>query len=674
MISEDSQLDERLEKTYRGVCRRPPWHFDGSAAAQLLKEQYGIQGPASFGLEKMPACVSAAGCLLHYCKETQRASLKHLQAIKIEQQDDSIILDAISRRNLELEHDLTGNRDYSLLRIIDSTVTPMGSRLLRRWLNRPIRDHDSLRLRLDAVGRILADRNYLDIRESYRGISDMERILTRISLGSARPRDLIQLRSTLHELPHLKIRIEAIDSPRLQELHHTIGDFGELSQFLTIALVDNPPVTLRDGGAIAEGFDKELDDLRRLSNDASDFLLNLEIRERERTGINNLKVGYNRVHGYYIEISRLQSANVPDNYHRRQTLKASERFITEELKSFEDRVLSAQSKALAREKALYETILDHICEDLVPLQGCASALAEIDVLTSFAERADNLNFNAPVFSHEPEIQIKAGRHPVVELHQTEAFIANDLKLDQDRSMLIITGPNMGGKSTYMRQTALIVILAHIGSYVPAESACFGPIDRIFTRIGAADNLAQGQSTFMVEMTETANILNNATSNSLVLMDEIGRGTSTSDGLALAWATAVNLASSVHAYTLFATHYFELTGLPVEYDTTANVYVDAVEHGDKIIFMHAVKEGAANRSYGLQVAQLAGVPKSIIDNARQRLQEIEDQPQLLHVSAKQDDMFNQQDPALEALKKINPDEMTPKQALEMLYHLHSLIKE
>ncbi|MBF8268573.1 MAG: DNA mismatch repair protein MutS [Gammaproteobacteria bacterium] len=675
LLPEDSPLFDELGMTYKGITRRPPWHYEVKAAEAWVRNQYGVQELSGFGVAHLPRLVSAAGALLQYLHETQRTSLIHLKPIRLDQQTDCIVLDAISRRNLELESDLSGNANHSLLKIMDTAATSMGSRLLRRWLNRPIRDQETLRYRLDAVSHMLTDRNYIATRESLRRIGDLERILTRVAMLTARPRDLIQLRATLTELPSLKQLIDKIDSPRLRLLASAINTCPELYQYLVSALVDAPPATIRDGGIIADGFDPELDELRHLDLGTSAYLLELETREKSRTGINNLKVAYNRVHGYYIEISRLHSDSVPEDYHRRQTLKATERFITQELKSFEDRILGAQSKALAREKQLYQTILERICQDLIALQQCAAAIAEIDVLTAFAERADNLDFNPPAFSSESGIAIVAGRHPVIEQYRTGPFIPNDLCLNDSRRMLIITGPNMGGKSTYMRQIALISILAHIGSYVPVQTAVFGPIDRIFTRIGAADDLVGGQSTFMVEMTETANILNNATRNSLVLMDEIGRGTGTEDGLALAWCCAAHLASEVGAYTLFATHYFELTALPAHVPHTENVHLDVVEHGEKIVFMHTVKEGPASRSYGLQVAQLAGIPKTIIEQAKNRLGEMEQRAYITgQAIPPQTDMFQQQHSLLEELKTLNPDEITPKQALDILFNLHARVTQ
>ena len=668
LLAEDAALVQRLQREYPGITTRPPWHYDLTAATDLIRDQYQLANLRGFGLDTLPGAVCAAGCLLLYCRETQRSRIRHLQPIRVEHRDDCIILDAISRRNLELESDLTGNRSYSLLHIMDTTVTPMGGRMLYRWLNRPIRDQRQLRLRLDAVAVLLEDRRYLTLRESMRTICDLERILTRVSLGSARPRDLARLRDTLGDLPGLLQQLAGIDSPRLNELCCSIDTRPLLHAHLVHALMESPPLLLREGGVIADGFDHELDELRRLGSDAGAFLTELEARERQRTGITGLRVGFNRVHGYYIEISRQFSATVPEDYHRRQTLKTGERFITAELKAFEERALSARSRALVREKALYEALLARICEDLPVLQASAAAIAEIDVLACFAERADTLNLSAPAFDTRAGMTIEGGRHPIVEQYQASAFIANDLDLNEDRTMLIITGPNMGGKSTYMRQTALIAIMAHIGSFVPARSARFGPIDRIFTRIGASDNLASGQSTFMVEMTETANILNNATTDSLVLMDEIGRGTSTSDGLALAWACALYLARSVRANTLFATHFFELTEIPALALNACNVHVDVVEHGERIIFMHSVKPGPASRSYGLQVARLAGVPEAILAAARDRLLESGAVAPEGAARQAQPDLFQRTHPVLEMLADIDPDELTPKQALELLYQL------
>ncbi len=673
LIDEDSNLDNWLESRCKSISRRPPWHFDENSARAKLKSQYGVNSLSGFGCEELNVGLACAGALLDYAEETQRSSLLHLQVLKRHQKDDYIVLDVISQRNLELEQDLSGRKEYSLLGVIDATTTPMGSRLLRRWIHRPLRDQQLLRLRHNAVANLLRNRRFIELRSCLNSINDIERILTRIAYKSARPRDLLQLRTSIATLPELRQILAEIDSPHLQQLLEDIGEFPDLHDYLCRALLESPPLTIRDGGVIAAGFDVELDELNVLSADASQFLQELEDREKRRSGLPSLKVGYNRIHGYYIEISRLQSDKVPLDYHRKQTLKSTERFITEELKSFEDKVLSAKSKALAREKFLYEKVLERIAEDLAALQKSANAIAEIDVLGCFSERAESLDLSQPEFSLNSGMDIRGGRHLVVEQVQTQPFIANDTTLNEARRMLIITGPNMGGKSTYMRQTALIIILAHIGSFVPAESACFGPVDRIFTRIGAGDDLAQGQSTFMVEMIEAANIVNNATADSLVLMDEIGRGTSTFDGLALAWACAMHLAEKVTAYTLFATHYFELTTLPEHCDSVANVHLDAVEHGDQIVFMHAVKDGPASRSYGLQVAQLAGIPVDIIKHARQRLMEMESNSSAPVSPKPQNDLFEPDNPVIDELRAMNPDELTPRQAHELLYSLKSKLQ-
>ena len=660
-----------LDSQNKTLTKRPDWHFNQTTAESIIKEQYKVKDLTGFGCQDMTSAISALGGLIQYLNETQKIGLPHLQTPKINLADDIIQIDAVSRRNLEIETGLVEGRSHTLLNVIDTTSTVMGGRLLRRWCQQPIRNHDILKLRHDAVEKLLNNRCHSDFHESMRGICDIERIMSRVALKSAKPRDLTQLRSSLALLPDIKQGMDKVDSPRLKALSENIDLFSELLDTLNNALVDEPPVIIRDGGVIADGYDSELDELRQLSNDAGQFLTDLEKQEKERTGIQGLKVGYNRVHGYYIEISRLYSANVPDNYNRRQTLKATERFITPELKEFENKILGAKDKSLACEKNLYNQLLDYITKYLSELQLCASALAEFDIYLCFSEIAETLNFTAPVLTKEKGITIEAGRHPVVEQIQSEPFIANDLALDTEHQMLIITGPNMGGKSTYMRQTALIVLLAYIGSYVPAKKAVIGPIDRLFTRIGASDDLASGRSTFMVEMTETANILNNATNNSLVLMDEIGRGTSTYDGLALAWACASHLAKVTQAYTLFATHYFELTSLPEHEDNVLNVHMDVVEHGDEIVLLHSVKPGPANQSYGIQVASLAGIPKAVITAAKNRLHDIENQNPIESAKKPQADLFNE-NPLLEKLKLIDPDSTNPKQALALLYELRAML--
>ncbi len=677
LLSEELAHMLKLDDHYP-VRQQPPWYFEEETATRLLTEQTGTKDLQGFGCDTMTSAISAAGCLMQYALDTQRANLPHIHGIRVERREDSVVIDAASRRNLELDSNLMGGRDNTLLDVLDQSTTAMGSRLLRRWLNRPMRDQTLLNNRLQAVETLLENQNFESPREVLRGIADMERILARIGLKSARPRDLAQLRDTLSLIPDVAYSVSTLDSPQIQETITRLGQHPELSKLLQLAVIDNPPVVMRDGGVIAPGYDSELDELRSLKQNAGQYLIDLEAREKERSGIATLKVAYNRVHGYYIEVSKLQAANVPADYVRRQTLKGAERYITPELKSFEDKVLSANERALTREKALYEQLLEKLIPHLAELQTSATALAELDVLANLAERADSLNLSKPELITTPCLNIVGGRHPVVEKNLDTPFVPNDTRFDNERRMLIITGPNMGGKSTYMRQTALITLLAHIGSFVPAESAIIGPIDRIFTRIGASDDLAGGRSTFMVEMTETANILHNATEQSLVLMDEVGRGTSTFDGLSLAWACAEHLAAKVSAFTLFATHYFELTTMSEQHSNVVNVPLDAVEHGDNIVFMHAVKEGPANQSYGLQVAALAGVPRAVINAAKQRLYQLENTavsttPPGNHASEPQLGLFEPQPhPATEKLAEIAPDELTPRQALETLYQLKQLL--
>ncbi|HKV65937.1 MAG TPA: DNA mismatch repair protein MutS, partial [Rhodanobacteraceae bacterium] len=572
-----------------GLRKRPPWHFDETSARRELTRFFGTRDLSGFGADGVPLAVAAAGCLLGYLQETQKAALPHLTGLAVESADETVAMDATTRRNLELDTHPSGDTRYTLLGVLDSTITPMGARALRRWLHRPLRDHAALRLRHQSLAALIESGVLQVLREKLRAIGDLERILARVALRSARPRDLATLRDGLAAAPSLRETIEKLDSPLLHELLEHLGEHRGTVHLLQAAVVERPPALLREGGAIADGYDAELDELRKLSTHADQYLVELETRERAATGIATLKVGYNRVHGYYIEFGKTQAEKAPAHYTRRQTTKNAERYITEELKAFEDKVLSARERALMRERALYDGVLDALIEKLAPLKQAAQSLAELDVLAALAERADALNWSRPQLADEARIAIERGRHPVVEVVRTEPFEPNDLALNDSRRMLVITGPNMGGKSTYMRQNALIVLLAHIGSYVPAAAATIGPIDRIFTRIGAGDDLARGQSTFMVEMSETANILHNATAQSLVLMDEVGRGTSTYDGLALARAAAVHLATVNRAFTLFATHYFELTELAAQFDTIANVHLDAVEYhdarqGDQLVFM------------------------------------------------------------------------------------------
>ena len=673
-----------------GMRRRAPWLFDADSGRRQLLKFFNLHDLTGFGIDDRPQAIAAAAALLGYVEETQKQRLPHLTSIAVESGDGAIAMNAATRRHLELDSRIDGDTRHTLLGVLDASITPMGGRLLRRWLHRPLRDRPTLRERHQAVAILIDTGADADLREHFRAVGDLERILSRIALRSARPRDLSTLRDGLGLLPAVRAVLERLDAPRLRALSDELGEHDAQAALLASALVEQPPVLARDGGIFADGFDAELDELRTLSTTADQFLVDLETREREASGIPTLKVGYNRVHGYYLEISKAQAGKAPTHYTRRQTLANAERYITEELKAFEDKVLSARERSLARERLLYEQLLDELNARLEPLKRCAGALAELDVLAAFAERAQALDWSRPELADEPGICIERGRHPVVEAVRDEPFEPNDLRLgDTDelgrRRMLVITGPNMGGKSTYMRQNALIVLLAHIGSFVPAARAVIGPVDRILTRIGAGDDLARGQSTFMVEMSETSYILHHATDASLVLMDEIGRGTSTYDGLALADACARHLAGSNRSYTLFATHYFELTALAQPSSGIANVHLDAVEHRDqagneRLVFMHAVKDGPADRSFGLQVAALAGLPRSVVSQARGRLAELEQQgrdtPSPSFAAAALDapqqiGLFAPSSAALDALAAIDPDELTPKQALEALYRLKAL---
>ena len=666
----------------RGARSQPAWEFDTQSARRALNAQFQTRDLQGFGCEHLDLALGAAGCLLQYVKDTQRGSLPHVRSLHQENRSDSVIMDAATRRNLEIDTNMNGGSSNTLLSVMDRCATAMGSRLLRRWLHRPLTDITVLQTRHGALQVLCADYAYEAVRDALRPVGDMERILTRVALRSARPRDLTRLLSSLQALPALHNALMNLDSPLLRELRQQMGEFPELCELLDKAIIENPPVVIRDGGVIRDGYDAELDELRQISSNAGDFLLQIEQREKQVTGISTLKVGYNRVHGYYIEISRAQSDRAPAGYVRRQTLKNAERFITPELKAFEDKALSSKSRALAREKHLYDQLLETLNEQLAALQDCAAAVSEIDVLANLAQRADELRLCQPQFCEEQVFEIVAGRHLVVEQVLEEPFIANDTLLNTQRRMLLITGPNMGGKSTYMRQNAVIALLAHIGSYVPAAAAKLAPIDRIFTRIGSSDDLAGGRSTFMVEMTETANILHNATHRSLVLMDEVGRGTSTFDGLSLAWAAAVHLARSVGAFTLFATHYFELTSLPEQCPGMANVHLDATEHQDHVVFLHNIQEGPANRSFGLQVAKLAGVPAPVPAAAQQKLVELE-QSAIATVPAAlppgrpwQTDLFSAPapHPVVDQLRALDVNDLSPRQALEKLYELKAKLDE
>ena len=677
---------EGVGRNGTAIRSRPTWYFELASASRLLTDQLGTLDLKGFGADELPLAICAAGALLQYVRDTQKSAVPHIRGLHVEERREALILDASTRRNLELDVSLTGNVDATLFALIDKCVTSMGSRQLRRWLNRPITNHIALRSRYQALDALIDRRSFEPLREHLHGIGDVERILSRVALRSARPRDLTQLRTSLGALPALRTGLAEIDSPLLSELRDRVLEHDEVVGLLSAAIASEPSTFVRDGDVVATGYDAELDELRRIATHTDEFLLELEQRERERSGIPGLKLGFNRVQGFFIEISRKDAERVPKDYIRRQTVKSAERFITAELKSFEDKVLSARERALAREKQIYEELLTQLIDRLGPMQATAVALSELDAIAALAERACLLEWTRPELVSEQRLNIECGRHPVVERFSDNPFVPNDLRLDVTRRMLIITGPNMGGKSTYMRQAALIALLAHVGSYVPADRAIIGPLDRIFTRIGAADDLAGGRSTFMVEMTEAANILHNATARSLILMDEIGRGTSTFDGLSLAWAMARFIASKLKAFTLFATHYFELTTLATEVEGCVNVHLDATEHGDGIVFLHAVKDGPANRSYGLQVAQLAGVPRDVIAQARRYLEMLESQRDRQDSGGngranaqKELPLFEaiaeQSLPADElrtALTALDPDELTPKAALEALYRLRKLL--
>lgn len=660
------------------VRERPQWHFDLETCTRLLCEQFATRDLSGFGCADNSLAIRAAGTLLQYVRDTQKAALPHLRGLRTEERSEAVLLDAATRRNLELDVSLADRPECTVAAVLDQTATAMGGRELRRWLHRPLRDRGAVELRLQAISTLIGRALYTPLHDVLSHVGDIERGLARVALKSARPRDLAQLRDALGRLPELQQLLAKIDSPLLRELASQAGTHPDIHDVLTRAIIETPPPILREGGVIAPGYDADLDDLKRISEHSDQYLIELEARERERSGIANLRLGYNRVQGYYIEISRSLADKVPTDYHRRQTVKNAERYITPELKEFEDKVLGARDRALAREKQLYDELLDLLIARLAELQASAAALAALDVLSNLAERAVTLRYAQPELSDDPVLQIVEGRHPVVERFIDQPFVPNDLQLHDARRMLVITGPNMGGKSTFMRQTALIVILARIGSYVPAKAARIGPIDRVFTRIGASDDLAGGRSTFMVEMTEAANILNNATANSLVLMDEIGRGTSTYDGLSLAWACANHIARAVRAFTLFATHYFELTSLAQDLDNCANVHLDATEHGEKLIFLHTVKEGPANQSYGLQVAALAGVPPKVISAARKYLHELERRSAAAQQVKPQQELLlefteeEEEHEAVAALRGVDPDSLTPREALDALYRLKKLV--
>ncbi|ODT80244.1 MAG: DNA mismatch repair protein MutS [Nitrosomonadales bacterium SCN 54-20] len=698
-----AEISDRMMQEKLCVKHLPAWQFDSGAAVRNLSRQFGTHDLSGFGCEDLDVSLGAASALLDYARLTQGASIGHIKGLRVEREDTYLRMDASTRRNLEISETIRGETAPTLLSLLDTCSTNMGSRLLRHWLHHPLRDRELIQNRLDGVSFLAGEGGigpYLSVRDCLKRVADIERITARIALKSARPRDLSGLRDSLKRLPAVSRAVAGSDGSDIDvhvaALIHSMTPDNALVALLEKSLKEEPEVMLRTGGVMADGYDAELDELRAIHDNCDEFLLQLETREKTRTGIANLKVEYNRLHGFYIEVTHAHAEKIPDDYRRRQTLKNAERYITPELKAFEEKALSAQSRALEREKLLYGELLDMLSQYIDPLQQIARCVAELDVLATFAERALALDYTLPAFTDDSVIEIQSGRHPVVE-KQVDSFIANDVRLGAGmggrRQMLVITGPNMGGKSTYMRQVALIALLAHCGSLVPAKSALIGPLDQLFTRIGASDDLAGGRSTFMMEMTEAANILHNATAQSLVLMDEVGRGTSTFDGLALAFAIARYLLEKNRSYTLFATHYFELTRLAERFAQVANVHLRAVEHKHHIVFLHAVNEGPASQSYGLQVAALAGVPDPVIRTARGYLLKLEqealsNQPQGDLFSG--DSLFWKQDrmpeeavdknddlpehPALALLRTIVPDDLSPKQALDQLYALKKVAEK
>ena len=672
LVADSSPLVDELKGFT--LTRLPTWSFDAEAGKKKLLDQLGAASLAGYGCEDLQPAIGACGALLDYARKTQGQALAHVASVSAERAGEYVRMDAATRRNLEITETLRGEPSPTLFSLMDGCASGMGSRLLRHWLHHPLRDRTLVGARHEAVAALAGAAT--EVHGVLRRFSDVERIASRVALKNARPRDLSSLRDSLALLPELSTQTPS-GTALLASLAADLARPDECLSLLTQAIAPEPSARVMDGGVIADGYSAALDELRKLQSNAGEFLVELEARERARTGIANLKVEYNRVHGFYIEVTNSQTEKVPDDYRRRQTLKNAERYITPELKAFEDKALSAKDRALALEKSLYEALLEALGAHVAQLQRIARALAQLDVLACFALLAARHGWCLPQFVAETLIEFEAGRHPVVEA-QVEHFIPNDTRLSPARQLLLITGPNMGGKSTYMRQVALITLLAHVGSFVPAKSARLGPIDQIFTRIGAADDLAGGRSTFMVEMTESANILHNATAQSLVLMDEVGRGTSTFDGLALAWAIARHLLERNRALSLFATHYFEMTRISLEYKEAANVHLDAVEHKDTIVFLHAVEEGPASQSYGLQVAALAGVPKTVIRTARKYLQMLEDaslarggQSDLFVAAQAPPEAEPAVDPLREAFDQVNPDDLSPRDALELLYRLKKL---
>ena len=671
IVAEDALIN--INEKY-ALCTVPTWHFEFESSVSALCKQFGTNNLSGYGCEDHPLAISAAGAALQYVKDTQKTQLHHINGLQVSYQGDFLTIDSVTRKNLEIEVSSQGDSKLSLVSVLDKTACAMGSRCLRMWLKQPMRNINILQLRHAAIAEILNLKSFENAHHLLTNVKDIERIRSRISLQTAQPRDLDALRSTMQCIPDIQQHLSTYSSELLIESENLLHGHKNLTRKLEQALNEELPALIRDGGVIKPSYDQELEELRNISTNANQFLIELEQQEKTTTNISSLKVSYNRIHGYYIEIPRSQAAQAPEHYIRRQTLKNSERYITPELKKFEDNVLSAKERALKREKYLYDQLLHDLLDDLTLMQNCAKALAQVDALSTLAERANTLNYVQPIFTDDNVINLKQGRHPIIETVQSEPFTANDAYLNEQRKLLLITGPNMGGKSTYMRQIALITWLAYCGSFVPAEAFTIGPIDAIYTRIGASDDLSSGRSTFMVEMTEAANILNNASDQSLVLMDEIGRGTSTYDGLSLAWSCAEHLSEVNKSYCLFATHYFELTQLPELFDHIHNIHIDAIEHNEKIIFLHAVKEGPANQSYGLQVAQLAGIPKRAIASAKLKLKqletnEIKNKPVDTQLGLDLDEESIH--PCVEYLENIDPDELSPKEALDILYKLKSL---
>jgi len=665
------------EMTDASIQKVPGWSFNLESCISILTEQFKVHNLQGFGIEGSPAVISSAGALLQYIRDTHNTSLNHIRSIQIEDRSDSVQIDPSTRRNLEIDINNNGEEDFTLCWVMDRTQTNMGSRLLKRWFNQPSRNIDLVNQRLGGVEKLINNQDYLSIQPFLKIVGDIERPLTRISMGSARPRDLSKLSTALNVIPDIKCLISSIEAKIFHRINIEMDHHESIKDLLKNAIIENPPHLIRDGGVIAKGYDSLLDELRSIKDNASMHLLEIEKKERDNSGIATLKVGYNRVHGYFIEISKSQSVDeMPAHFVRKQTLKNAERYITPELKEFEDKALSAKSKALSREKYLYEELQLNIANHISALQQSAKALAELDVLCCFSERASALNLHRPTLTNKAEIQITGGRHIVVEQLLDKPFVANDCILDEKKQLAIITGPNMGGKSTFMRQTAQISLMAYAGSYVPCQSAVIGNIDRIFTRMGSSDDIASGLSTFMVEMTETANILNNATDYSLVIMDEVGRGTSTFDGLSLAWAAAFQLATEIRCMTLFATHYFEMTSLTEQLKNCHNYHLDATEHEGRVYFLHKVQEGPASKSYGLHVAELAGIPPKVCDMAKLKLLELEaekDSGSKIQPTPIQPELFSNfiEHPIINKIQDLNPDALTPKQALDILYQLKEM---